>query len=631
MATEDHFQRLLALLTLESQAEAEQALSRIRATSGAEAQARGVALIDLVIQDEEPGLGGRTVLTLGRPNPADLLPWHKLSPGTPVLASVPQDPRAVGFRGVVCGRSPQSLQVAVDKLPELDDASRLRIDIANDEVARKRQSAALKTAAAARGNRLALLVKALTGDAPPKTAPPPDVAFLDGSLNRSQQEAIAFALAAREAAVIHGPPGTGKTTTLVELIRQEVGRGARVLACAPSNLAVDNLLERLLAHGVSSVRLGHPARVIENLRAHTLDLLVDEHPDVRLARKLARQGHALRERAGRYTRAKPAPGARREMRQEAAELLADARRIEQQVVGLLLDTASVLCATTTGLDAMLLGDRRFDLAVIDEASQATEPACWPPILRADRVVLAGDHCQLPPTITSPQASREGFGISLLERLATQHGPAISRRLQVQYRMHQAIMEFSSREFYDGSLVADPSVAAHTLHQLPGVAGDELSTAPLLFIDTAGASFDEEVEPEGESRLNRQEAELAARIAERILALGLAERDLAVISPYAAQVRLLRSLLSRPGLEIDTVDGFQGREKEAVIISLVRSNSNGEIGFLGDVRRMNVALTRARRQLTVLGDSATIGGHAFYARLLDHFASHGAHRTVWEGF
>ncbi len=224
-------------------------------------------------------------------------------------------------------------------------------------------------------------------------------------------------------AIIHGPPGTGKTTTVVELIRQAVARGEKVLACAPSNLAVDNLLERLVRAGEKAIRLGHPARVLPELQEHTLDLLVDAHPDVALARKLLREAQGLRDKAARYTRAKPLPGARQQMRQEARELIADARRIESQVVEHLLDSATVLLR-----DADRAWMRRcsasgtFDLAVIDEAAQAIEPACWIPLLRAPRVVLAGDHCQLPPTIVSPEAAREGLAVSLLERLLAELGP-----------------------------------------------------------------------------------------------------------------------------------------------------------------------------------------------------------------
>ena len=209
------------------------------------------------------------------------------------------------------------------------------------------------------------------------------------------------------------------------------------------------------------------------------------------------------------------------------------------------------------------------------------------------------------------------------------GPDIARRLTVQYRMHQAIMDFSSRELYDGQLEAHASVREHRLCDLAGVAASRITEWPLEFIDTAGAGYDEELEPDGESRMNRQEAELVARKVRELVDAGLAARDIAVISPYGAQVRLLREQLDVPGLEIDSVDGFQGREKEAVVISLVRSNPKGEIGFLGDIRRMNVAMTRARRKLLMVGDSATLGGHPFYTRLLEYCEGLGAYRTVWE--
>jgi ATP-dependent RNA/DNA helicase IGHMBP2 len=268
--------------------------------------------------------------------------------------------------------------------------------------------------------------------------------------------------------------------------------------------------------------------------------------------------------------------------------------------------------------------------VIDEACQSTEPGCWIPLLRCDRVVLAGDHCQLPPTVLSREAAREGFGVSLLERLAAMHGDKVTRLLTVQYRMHEQIMRFSSSEFYDDQLEADATVCGHRLCELPGVTGSPLTETPVQFIDTAGASYDEEREPDGESRLNPQEAVLVARKVRALLDAGVQPVDIAVIAPYAAQVRRLRRVLAGiEGLEIDSVDGFQGREKEAVVLSLVRSNNEGEIGFLADVRRINVALTRARRKLLVIGDSATLSILPFYQRLFEYFESVGAYQTVWE--
>jgi len=510
-----------------------------------------------------------------------------------------------------------------------EDALRFRIDMGHDEIARKRMRAALDRARGAKGDRLAELCRVLVDGKQAEFSHQVELETGLNVLNDSQRQAVSFALAAQDLAVIHGPPGTGKTTTVVELIVQLVAEGKTVLACAPSNLGVDNLLERLIAAGVDAVRIGHPARVLPSLRERTLDLLLEADPDVRLARKYVRQAHTLRDKAARYTRAKPEPGARREMRAEARSLMEDANRIEQQVIRQILDRAPVLCATTTAINSEILGQRRFDVAVIDEACQSTEPGCWIPLLRCDRLVLAGDHCQLPPTIVSQQAKREGFDESLQQRVIAQHGKSIARRLEIQYRMHAQIMRFSSDEFYEGSLQADESVAEHVAGGLEGATEDVRLGQPLYFVDTAGAGYNEETEEQGESLLNRREAALVQRAAGCLRRLGIAPSNIGIITPYAAQVRHLRKLIDWEKLEVDTVDGFQGREKEVVLISLVRSNDRSEVGFLKDVRRMNVALTRARRLLMVIGDSGTIGGHPFYGRMLDYFEAHGAYTTVWD--
>ncbi|MGA2621120.1 MAG: AAA domain-containing protein, partial [Thermoguttaceae bacterium] len=628
-ASADHFQRLARCLDLESRAEAEEALRQARRLSAQEAQRTGNTLVDLLIVDEQAGLGGRYLLELGKRGRAPL-PWTRLGVGSPVILSPAAVKGGPTHRGVVCQGDERSISVALDRVPEeLADHETWRLDLSFDEVAAQRQRAALEQARLARGDRSAVLRDVLLGLRGPEFGLGPALRPLDSSLNAVQRAAVEFALSARDVGLIHGPPGTGKTTAVVEVIRQAVRRGQKVLACAPSNLGVDNIFERLLGFGERVVRLGHPARVLPALRANTLDLLVERHHDVLLARKLVKQAMSLFREADRTTRAAPKPGVRQQLRADARSLLADARRIQMQAVESILGSASVLCATTTGLDSQLLGARRFDLAVIDEACQSTEPGCWIPILRCDRLVLAGDHCQLPPTVVSREAAAEGFGTSLFERLMDLCGPQIARRLTVQYRMHQAIMDFSSREFYEGELVADESVRAHLLADLPDVADGPLSRSPVEFIDTAGAGFDEDLEPDGQSRLNPREAELVRRKVQELLDLGLHGADIAVIAPYAAQVRLLRELLGVPGLEIDSVDGFQGREKEAVVISLVRSNTAGEIGFLADVRRMNVAMTRARRKLLLAGDSATLAGHPFYRRMIEYFEGLGAYRTVWE--
>jgi superfamily I DNA and/or RNA helicase len=630
MAHHRHFEQLARLLEIEAAAEARQLAERASRQSGAEAERSGVCLVKLAIRDERPALGGRVSITLGKRDQTQRLPWSRLGVGSPVLLTEEGAVNQRGWRGVVARRDAESLDVALAEAPETQaDRPTFRLDLSSDEVSRQRQVAALQSAQGADRGRLAQLRDVLLGQRLPRFEVPEPLTPLDAGLNDSQQQAVRFALAASDLAIIHGPPGTGKTRTIAELIRQAVARGEKVLACAPSNLAVDNLLERLVMAGENAIRLGHPARVLPELQQHTLDVLVDTHPDVALARRLIKEADILRNQASRYTRAKPAPGAKHAMRQEARALLEDAQRIEDQLARHLLDSATAVCCTLTGIDSRVLGERQFDIVVIDEAAQAIEPACWIPVLRAGRLVLAGDHCQLPPTIISPEAARDGLSVSLMERLIRDLGPGISRRLATQYRMHQAIMEFSSAEFYDAALVADRTVRDHLLRDLPDVFEDAQTTTPLQFIDTAGANYDEEAEPEGASLLNPHEAERAATKVRQLLDAGIPSTGIAVIAPYSAQVRLLRSLLPIEGLEVDTVDGFQGREKEAVVILLVRSNSKGEIGFLSDTRRMNVALTRARRKLIVIGDSATIGRHAFYQRLLDHFGRHGAHASVWE--
>jgi len=625
----DHFQRLLRLLEMESASEAQQTAQRNRRLSPAEAERSGNTLLKLSIADEDAGLGGRYLVHLVRGKSAPL-PWTRLRVGSPVMLSPDPSSGDEGYRGVVCERDESCLTVALGDLPGgLDDHDLWRLDISYDEVATRRQRSAIDRVAKARADRLAQLRDILLGQRAPYFATDPVDGPLDTDLDESQCEAIQFALSARDVALIHGPPGTGKTTALVELIRRAVRRHEKVLVCAPSNMAVDNLFQRLVDFEERAVRLGHPARVSAELRDHTLDLLVEKHQDVRLARKLVKQAMSLFREAERYTRAKPKPGSRSQLRQDGRSLLADARRLEAQAVEQVLNRADILCATTTGLDDRVLGDRRFDLAVVDEACQSTEPGCWIPLLRAQRVVLAGDHCQLPPTVVSPEAAAEGFSVSLFERLMTLLGPDVSRRLDVQYRMNRAIMDFSSAEFYDGDLRAAPSASKGLLSGLPGVTTDRLTETPVEFIDTAGAEFDEEVEPDGESRRNPREASLVCRKVHALLQCGVAARDIAVIAPYAAQVRLIRERLELADVEVDSVDGFQGREKEAVVISLVRSNTKRGIGFLADVRRMNVALTRAKRKLLVIGDSATLSVHPFYGRMFDYFERINAYRTVWE--
>lgn len=627
--SDDHFQRLIRCLEYEAAAEAREVVKFSRRSTGSDAERSGVCLTGLAIRDETSGFGGRTVVILGKRDRRLELPWNRLNPGSPIVLLEELNQSEVSWRGVVTDRDRETITVALADSPEPQaDRPLFRLELSSNEISQQRQRDALRRVASTEKKRLATLKSKLLGAEPPVFNPPRDWQPLS-NLDQSQREAVTHALSAEDVAIIHGPPGTGKTTTVVELIRQAIRRGEKVLACAPSNLAVDNLLERLLAGGERALRIGHPARVLPQLRAHTLDVQVESHPDLKLAREWTKQAWAMRRQASKFTRTAPQPGARRELRDEARQLLDDARRIESRLVEHLLDSATVICGTLTGLDHDLLRDRQFDLVVIDEAGQATEPPCWIPLLRSQRLVLAGDHCQLPPTILSNDAKREGFQVSMLERLIALYGHKIARRLTTQYRMHEQIMRFSSEEFYEGALVAADSVSLRLLADLPGITPCPLTQTALRFIDTAGSDCTEQEEIEGSSRENPGEAEFVARQVRELLAAGVAPGEIAVITPYAAQVRLLRQLVEDQSVEIDTVDGFQGRESDVVVISLVRSNSKGELGFLADTRRMNVALTRARRKLIVFGDSSTLANHEFYLRLLEHFELEDAYGTIWE--
>lgn len=620
---QQYFDRLARWLDLEAEAEIERLALRRQRQSAEHAERSGETLLDLVIDDHESGLGGRMLLTLVKRNRSVGLPWNRLRTGSPVILTADEPHVATSLSGVVSARDRRSIQIAVNDWPT---AERLRLDLAPDEITRKRQLAAMRNAERARG-RTAQLRSILLLEREPRFHEQVDLCF-EAELNPSQREAVRFAMSAQDIAIIHGPPGTGKTTTVVELIRQAVARGERVLACAPSNTAVDNMLERLAATRTNVIRIGHPARVAAPLRDFTLDALVEGHELMRVARNLYREADQLQRKSTRFTRAAPEYGAKRQQRDEARELRREARALEQQAVDGIFDQAEVVCATTT-FDESIIGDDIFDLVVIDEAAQSTEPGCWIPLLRADRIVLAGDHLQLPPTVLSKEAAAEGFETSLLERMVGAYGNAVNRRLTVQYRMHEQIMRFSSDTFYDGQLIADASVRHHRLVDLPYIAETPLTAEPVTFIDTAGKGWEEQLEEEGESKFNPSEGALVLHKVQNLCDAGLAPQDIAVIAPYAAQVRWLRDHSEMDDLEIDTVDGFQGREKEAVVISLVRSNFEGEIGFLGDIRRMNVALTRARRKLIVVGDSATLAHHDFYTRLLAYFESIGAYRSAWE--
>ena len=614
-----------SLLQLEREAEVAENERLLQQCSDAELVARGATLLRLEVADLEPGFGGRLHATL-RPTRGGELPQHRFGPGDVVAMRSARDDDA-RVVGVLVRVRREGVVIALEDDDDLPAV--VRVDKVTTDVTFRRLDAALRALGGDADRDRARFLDLLFGEREEDATPPAAAAaeaWFDASLDSSQREAVTFALAAPRLARIHGPPGTGKTTALVELCRQAVAAGERLLACAPSNVAVDNLTERLASAGLRVVRLGHPARMQASVRNASLAQQVADSPDQRVLRDnrrdLDQAVKGLQKAKGRQERA----AARATLR----ELRAERRQLERAITRGVVDGAEVVLATTTGASEAGIGERAFDRVVIDEAAQALEAACWIPLQHADRVVLAGDHHQLPPTVLSAEAAGQGLAQTMFERLTEQPATAAhGRMLTVQYRMHQQVMRWSSETFYGGRLTAAASVSGHVLDDLDGVTTTEWTEAPLHFVDTAGCGHEETSEQDEASRHNPGEAALVVRIVQELLDAGVAPRDLAVVTPYNAQVQQLRARLAEPELEIGTVDGLQGREKEAVVVSLVRSNERGEVGFLADLRRLNVAVTRARRHLTVIGDSATIAGDAGLCGLVDHLHEHARYRSAFE--
>ena len=495
---------------------------------------------------------------------------------------------------------------------DVQGAERVGIQLYFDETSYRTMFEALADVARAKGNRLAELRDILLGTQKPGQRELYPVRF--PWLNAAQESAVNRVLCARDVAIVHGPPGTGKTTTLVEAIYETLHREPQVLVCAQSNTAVDWISEKLVDRGVNVLRIGNPTRVNDKMLSFTYERRFESHPAYTELWAIRKELRALQGRARRGSYAE-----REGVRSRISRLRDRATALEVQINADLFDSAHVIASTLVSSNHRLLHGRRFGTLFIDEAAQALEAACWIAIRRADRVVLAGDHCQLPPTIKCVEAARGGLDQTLMERLAQTKPEAVSL-LTVQYRMNEDIMRFPSRWFYHGLLEAAPDVRHRGILDLD---------TPIEWIDTTGRDFKEQFVGETFGRINRDEADLLLRELEAYIGrIGgqriLDERvDFGIISPYKAQVQYLRACIRRNAflrpyrhlLTANTVDGFQGQERDVIFISLVRANEQGQIGFLGDLRRMNVAITRARMKLVILGEAETLGRHPFYRELL----------------
>ncbi len=517
-----------------------------------------------------------------------------------------------------------------DDLPDWFDHGQIGIDVMFDEMTYREMEFALKIVMQAEGSRLAELRDILLGGQKAKIEY--SETPIDTDLNESQQKALVKIANAKDVAIIHGPPGTGKTTTLAHAIHQTVQKEKQVLVCAPSNAAVDWIIEKLADIGLRVLRIGHPARVTEQTLSKTLDAQIANHIHYKELRTMRKKMEQLKTKASKYKRnfGYEEKQQRRLLNQEAKALKADADVLEFHIVNDLLNSTEVIACTLVGASHYVIRGRKFKTVFIDEAGQALEPACWIPVIRAGRVVFAGDHCQLPPTIKSKEAAKGGLETTLFEK-AIRHHPAMAEMLTIQYRMHEAIMTFSSNYFYNNELVAHDSVKSSALQE---------DIPPVSFIDTAGCGFNEKLDPETLSRNNEEEGDLLLKILENLIGhVGIQSwsASIGIITPYRAQVEYLTKIVENSVMfselsefiTINTVDAFQGQERDVIAISFVRSNTEGEVGFLSDIRRTNVAMTRAKKKLIMVGDSATLGSHPFYMKLLEFVQEGGFYQSAWE--
>jgi superfamily I DNA and/or RNA helicase len=629
----DYFKRLLDLLKTEREDDRQLYLKLKQTTSVNQRRASGLTWYPIAIRDQEMSRGDYLTVEVERTTHHDVI--HQLRFGMPAVLFSNHDAETNKVEGTITFVNGNRLKITLrtDELPDWASDGKLGIDLLFDENSYDEMQNACKLAASlsekpAEGR----LIQILTGNKAPSFEISAPVTV--PSLNLSQQAAVNKILQANDLAIVHGPPGTGKTTTLVQAIKAMIKKdNQQILVVAPSNTAVDLLSEKLSDEGLNILRVGNPARVSERLLSLTLDYKMTEHSHMKEIKRLKKQASAFMDMAHKYKRhfGKAERDQRKALFTEARNIMKEVDNSEQYIIKDLVAKAQVITATLVGANHYTVRNLKFNTIVIDEAGQALEPACWIPILKAQKVVLAGDHCQLPPTVKSAEAAQNGLAITLLEKGVALHPESVVL-LEEQYRMHEMIMGYSSSTFYDDRLKAHASVARHLLFN---------NDNPLVFVDTAGCGFDEKTEQT--STYNPEEAAFLFRhLTQLVSALDSHYKpenfpSIAIISPYKQQIDTLKQqFLSSPALKayehkiaINTIDSFQGQERDIVYISMTRSNPDNRIGFLSDIRRMNVAMTRARKKLVVIGDSATLSQFDFYNNFISWAQDRNAYQSAWE--
>ena len=627
----------LELIKIERQADLEQYRQKILLRSLQQRTKDGSTWYPVSLKRDYIGTGERPTIEVERTN--HLEKPHSFQSGkvVSVFSNASGKPEKDHISGVVNYVRDNTMVITLngDDVPDWIADGLLGVDVMFDEMSYREMEYTLKEVIKAEGNRVAELKDILLGNIKAASEAKHLTVESINLLNSSQQEALRKSIECKDVAFIHGPPGTGKTTTLVQAIRRTIRDEKQVLVCAPSNAAVDLLVDKLSEHGLQALRIGHPARVTEQSLSKTLDYRISAHANYRELRNLRKRMEQLRSTALKYKRnfGYHEKEQRRLLMHEVKNMKADADQLEFYIVNDLLQNMDAICCTLVGASHPVLRGKRFKTVFIDEAGQSLEPASWIPLLKSERVIFAGDHQQLPPTIKSIEASRRGLSKTLFEK-GIENQPDQVSMLQVQYRMHEKIMEFSSRFFYDNQLIAHESVRWQLLRP---------RFEPVTFIDTAGCGYQEKQDPETLSRMNAEEASLLIQQAELLVEdIGtnpwLEEKiTMGIITPYSAQVDQLHKLAESSAIleplykyiTINTVDAFQGQERDVIIISFVRSNDKGEVGFLSDIRRTNVAMTRARKKLIMIGDSATLSSHPFYLEVLNYVQREGFYKSAFE--
>ena len=550
---------------------------------------------------------------------------HNFEYGRPVCfftTGANGQPQILNFSAVISYVQDDRMVVVLPSpsaLFDIQGKSEIGVQLYFDETSYKTMFSALSAVIGAKGNRLAYLRDVLLGKTPAgrRTLFPIRFPWLNGS----QEEAVNHVLAAKDVSIVHGPPGTGKTTTLVEAIYETLHRENQVMVCAQSNTAVDWIAEKLVDRGINVLRIGNPTRVNDKMLSFTYERRFESHPDYaelwgirkairEIQSNLRKKSHSEKETA----------------RNRLSRLRFRATELEVKIDAELFAEARVVACTLVGSANRVLMNRNFTSLFIDEAAQALEAACWIAIGKADRVILAGDHHQLPPTIKCIEAARGGLDCTLMQKV-TDSKPEVVSLLKTQYRMHDDIMRFPSHWFYNDELRSAPEVKHRGILEYD---------TPVVWLDTADCHFTEDQLADSMSRINKDEANLLVSTLQTYIGKIGKERvldesiDFGLISPYKSQVHYIRGLIKRNAffkpfrrlITVHTVDGFQGQERDVIMISLVRANDKGQIGFLGDLRRMNVAITRARMKLIILGDAPTMTRHAFYKALFQYIRQNG---------